>query len=110
MRQLTLRSSSQKHKPVYKLHVKYEAPSGQVWEDRELQGDFTDWFNIHGFLDRKAFKQWLANNIEVIGLADPASKKVAEDAYSGIVEDVTASATVTSVETPTTTRKSKKKA
>lgn len=30
---------------------------------------------MHGYLDKKALKRWLAGNIEVIGLADPESKR-----------------------------------
>lgn len=107
--QLTLKSSSKKHSPIYKLHVKYEAPSGQVWEDKEIQGNFTDWFNVHGFIDQKAFKTWLAENISVIGMADPASKQSAEKAYDTVVNDVAISAVATSLDTPTSTKKPKKK-
>lgn len=30
---------------------------------------------MHGFLDRKALKRWLAGNIEVVGLGDPDAKR-----------------------------------
>lgn len=34
---------------------------------------------MHGFLDRKALRRWLAGNIEVVGLGDPDAKKEWED-------------------------------
>lgn len=68
--QLTLKSSTQKYKPIYKLKVTYEAPSGKRWEDKEMQGSFTQWFNTHGYLQKKELYAWLAGNIEVIGLAE----------------------------------------
>ncbi|EHY59464.1 signal peptidase complex subunit spc2 [Exophiala dermatitidis] len=67
---LTLKSSTQKYKPIYKLKVTYEAPSGKRWEDKEMQGSFTQWFNTHGYLQKKELYAWLAGNIEVIGLAE----------------------------------------
>ncbi|KAJ9615133.1 signal peptidase complex subunit spc2 [Cladophialophora chaetospira] len=67
---LTLRSSTQKHSPDYKLKVTYSAPStGKKWEDKEINGQFTQWFNTHGFLQHKEFQQWLNSNIDVLGTA-----------------------------------------
>ncbi|KIW77505.1 hypothetical protein Z517_09951 [Fonsecaea pedrosoi CBS 271.37] len=64
---LTLRSSAQKYSPVYKLKVTYSAPStGKKWEDKEITGNYTEWFNIHGYLDRKALQAWLNTNIDVL--------------------------------------------
>ncbi|KAH0829349.1 hypothetical protein AYO21_05753 [Fonsecaea monophora] len=64
---LTLRSSAQKYSPVYKLKVTYSAPStGKKWEDKEITGNYTEWFNIHGYLDRKALQAWLNANIDVL--------------------------------------------
>jgi hypothetical protein len=78
--QLTLQSSIQKHKPVYKLKVLFEAPSGQKWEDKEIEGRFTEWFNEDGYLQHSELKKWLARNIDIVGRADPQSKAVVEDA------------------------------
>ena len=47
--------------------------------DERVTGTFTDWFNTHGFLDKKALKRWLAGNIEFVGLADPESKRAWEE-------------------------------
>lgn len=80
--QLTLQSSVKKHVPIYKLKVRYEAPSGKKWEDHEIQGRFTEWFNEAGYLQHAELKKWLANNIEVIGMADPKSRKTVEKGSS----------------------------
>jgi hypothetical protein len=77
--QLTLQSSVQKHKPVYKLKVLFEAPSGQKWEDKEIEGKFTEWFNEDGYLQHSELKKWLARNIDIVGRADPQSKAVVEE-------------------------------
>ena len=76
-----------------------------------------EWFNVHGYLQKKAFRSWLARNIEVIGLADPASKSAGgEKKDDGIVEgDTVTIATGNAVEVNDTTaatrpRKAKKKA
>lgn len=77
--QLTLQSSVQKHTPVYKLKVLFEAPSGQKWEDKEIEGKFTEWFNEDGYLQHSELKKWLARNIDVVGRADPQSNAVVEE-------------------------------
>lgn len=74
--QLTLQSSIQKHKPIYKLKVRYEAPSGKKWEDKEIEGTFMEWFNEDGFLQHADLRKWLARNIDVVGQADPQSQVV----------------------------------
>lgn len=79
---LTLSSSVTKNVPIYKLKIRYEAPEtgARFVDDETIEGHFTEWFNIHGFLDKKAFRRWLAGNIEVVGLADPQAKKEWDDA------------------------------
>ena len=76
---MTLQSSVQKHTPVYKLKVLFEAPSGQKWEDKEIEGRFTEWFNEDGYLQHSELEKWLARNIDVVGRADPQSKAVVEE-------------------------------
>lgn len=66
---MTLKSSTQKYKPTYKLKVTYEAPSGKKWEDKEIEGSYTQWFNAYGYLQPKELQAWLASNIEVLGIA-----------------------------------------
>jgi hypothetical protein len=77
--QLTLQSSVQKHKPIYKLKVLFEAPSGQKWEDKEIEGNFMEWFSEDGYLQHTELKKWVAKNIDVVGRADPQSKAVVEE-------------------------------
>ncbi|KEF63320.1 uncharacterized protein A1O9_01297 [Exophiala aquamarina CBS 119918] len=71
---LTLKSSSKKHSPIYKLKVTYEAPSGKKWEDKEVSGSFTQWFNTHGYLQTKELQAWLNGNIEVLSTAEKEGK------------------------------------
>ena len=70
-------SSVTKNKPVYKLKIRYEAPvtAKRFVDDETIEGNFTEWFNTQGYLERKAFRRWLAGNIEVVGLADPVAKQ-----------------------------------
>jgi hypothetical protein len=85
--QLTLRSHTKKHSPIYHLHVTYTAPqTGKTWEDKEVTGHFTEWFNMHGYIDKPALKKWLAKNIEVVGLAAPESLQAGEKK----IEDIAA--------------------
>jgi hypothetical protein len=69
--QLTIRSSAEKNTPNYKLKVTYTAPkTGKKWEDKEVTGKFTQWFNSYGYLQRKEFHQWLTSNIDVLRTAE----------------------------------------
>ncbi len=71
---MTLSSSVKKHVPIYRLKARYEASSGKIWEDKEIEGRFSQWFDEAGHLQHAELKKWLANNIEVVGMADPQSK------------------------------------
>ena len=42
---------------------------------------------MHGFLDKPAFRRWLARNIEVVGLADPASIQAGEKKMNDIINE-----------------------
>jgi hypothetical protein len=81
-----LKSSAKKHSPTYKLKVRYDAPSGKKWEDKEVEGQFTQWFNTHGFLQKKEFQRWLAQNIEVVGMADPQSEQQGDKMYEAAID------------------------
>jgi hypothetical protein len=72
--QLTLKSSSKKHSPTYNLKVTYEAPSGKKWEDKQVSGSFTQWFNTHGYLQTKELQAWLNKNIDVLSTAEKEGK------------------------------------
>lgn len=71
---LTLKSSSKKHSPTYNLKVTYEAPSGKKWEDKQVSGSFTQWFNTHGYLQTKELQAWLNSNIDVLSTAEQEGK------------------------------------
>ncbi|KAJ9495162.1 signal peptidase complex subunit spc2 [Exophiala xenobiotica] len=93
--QLRLRSSTQKYKPTYKLKVTYEAPSGKKWEDKEVEGSFTQWFNTYGYLQKKELYSWLAENIEVLGVAQKEGKAKIEAApapSAATIDDATLAA------------------
>ncbi|RMD42640.1 hypothetical protein DV735_g2482, partial [Chaetothyriales sp. CBS 134920] len=61
---LTLRSSVKKNEPVYHSHV---------------EGRFSEWFNMYGYIDKPALKSWLAKNINVIGEAVSKNDVVVEE-------------------------------
>jgi hypothetical protein len=90
-----LKSSTQKYKPTYKLKVTYEAPSGKKWEDKEVEGSFTQWFNTYGYLQKKELYSWLAENIEVLGVAQKEGKAKIEAAptpSAATIDDATLAA------------------
>lgn len=60
----------------------YVAPSGKVWEDKEIEGRFAQWFSEDGYLRPEEFKRWLACSIEVVGMADPKAKGTIEEQSS----------------------------
>ncbi|OAP54043.1 hypothetical protein AYL99_11803 [Fonsecaea erecta] len=65
--QITLRSSAKKHSTEYKIKVTYSAQSiGKKWEDKEITGNYMQWFNIHGYLQHKTPLAWLNVNIDVL--------------------------------------------
>lgn len=53
-----------------------------MWEDKEIQGRFCQWFGDDGFLRPAELSKWLASNIEVIGLAEREAKRAVEDKAS----------------------------
>ena len=84
-----MKSSVKKHDPTYRLHVTYSAPqTGKKWEDKEITTPFASIFNMHGYLDKPAFKRWLASNIEVVGLADPSSLQSGEKKMDEIADEI----------------------
>lgn len=97
----------------------YEAPSGKKWEDKEVTGSYTEWFNAGGRLEEQALKSWLAGKVDVIGQADPTSKQQQLQKTSGgsitaggtaSIDDIALAAMSTGVAAPTSaTKKSKRK-
>ncbi|GAD94218.1 signal peptidase complex component, putative [Paecilomyces variotii No. 5] len=67
--QITVRSSAKKHSPLYKLNVKYTSPEGRVLQQKDIETSFTVWFSSDGVFHPEPFRQWLAKEIEVLGLA-----------------------------------------
>ncbi|KAL1879568.1 signal peptidase complex subunit spc2 [Paecilomyces lecythidis] len=67
--QITVRSSAKKHSPLYKLNVKYTSPEGRVLQEKDIETSFTAWFSSDGVFHPEPFRQWLAKEIEVLGLA-----------------------------------------
>ncbi|RMZ83512.1 hypothetical protein DV737_g1623, partial [Chaetothyriales sp. CBS 132003] len=41
----------------------------KVYQDNDVEGRFSQWFNMHGYIDKDALKSWLAKNIDVVGAA-----------------------------------------
>ncbi|RMZ79427.1 hypothetical protein DV738_g3310, partial [Chaetothyriales sp. CBS 135597] len=75
---LTLRSSIKKHEPIYRLHVTYTCSSKNppvVYQDSDVQGRFAEWFNMYGYIDKPALKNWLAKNIDVIDVRSTGTTK-----------------------------------
>ena len=56
--------------------MQYTSPDGaKKWQNNRIHTPFTNLFNVHGYLQRKELHKFLARNIEVVGLADPAAAK-----------------------------------
>jgi hypothetical protein len=73
--QLKLASHVQKPTPEYILTTTYSSPQGdKVWQNSVTSIPFAHLFNVHGFLQKKELHKFLAQTIEVVGLADPKSK------------------------------------
>lgn len=67
--QITVRSSTKKHSPLYKINVKYTSPEGKVLQEKDIETSLTAWFSSDGVFHPEPFRQWLANEIDVLGLA-----------------------------------------
>lgn len=81
--QLTIRTSTQKHIPVYNATVSFTPSShpNSPPQTIKLRAPFTRWFTSDGYFSPKPFQQWLASEIPIIGEADPDS--VVEDIGRG---------------------------
>ncbi|KAJ9199548.1 hypothetical protein DTO166G4_5422 [Paecilomyces variotii] len=66
---ITVRSSTKKHSPLYKINVKYTSPEGKVLQEKDIETSLTAWFSSDGVFHPEPFRQWLANEIDVLGLA-----------------------------------------
>ena len=68
-------------------------------EDKQVTGKFTEWFNTYGYLDKKAFRSWLARNIEVVGLAEKEASKNVEKHEPDAEDTITVASGVDSLAT-----------
>lgn len=78
---ISLASSTRKFDPTYNLTITQSTSTaaGATQSSSTISTPFNDLFNIHGFLDRAALKQWLAANLDAVGKADPVAKQAWED-------------------------------
>lgn len=93
--QISIRSSTKKHSPLYNLRVQYKTPSGKALEDKVIETPFTTWFSADGTFHPESLREWLASEIEVLGLAAKETVKETGGASSPVAprgeddEDVT---------------------
>ncbi|KAI4211232.1 MAG: hypothetical protein LQ351_005916 [Letrouitia transgressa] len=66
---LSIASSVTKHKPVYRIKVRYSERKGD-WQTKELSAPFTTWFDADGHFKALPFQRWLASQIPIVGKAD----------------------------------------
>ncbi|PWY89277.1 signal peptidase complex component [Aspergillus heteromorphus CBS 117.55] len=72
---ISIRSSAQKHSPLYKLHIQYKSASNKVLQEKEIETSFTKWFAADGTFHPEPLRKWLATEIEVLRLAAKDTEK-----------------------------------
>ncbi|KAE8148420.1 signal peptidase complex subunit 2 [Aspergillus avenaceus] len=72
---ISIRSSTKKFSPLYKLHVQYTSASNKVLEKKDIETSFTTWFSADGTFHPEPLKKWLASEIEVLRLAAKDAEK-----------------------------------
>ncbi|GLB05031.1 hypothetical protein AtubIFM57258_011062 [Aspergillus tubingensis] len=72
---IIIRSSVQKHSPLYKLRVQYKSAQGKTLQEKEIETSFTKWFAADGTFHPEPLRAWLAGEIEVLGLAAKETQK-----------------------------------
>lgn len=82
--QISIRSSTKKHSPLYNLRVQYKTPSGKVLEEKVIETPFTTWFSADGAFHPEPLREWLASEIEVLGLAAKETVKLTGGASSSV--------------------------
>lgn len=85
--QISIRSSTKKHSPLYNLRVQYKTPSGKVLEDKVIETPFTTWFSADGAFHPEPLREWLAAEIEVLGLAAKETVKKTGGASSSVAPE-----------------------
>ncbi|BCR87229.1 signal peptidase complex subunit 2 [Aspergillus chevalieri] len=84
---ISIRSSTKKHSPLYNLRVQYKTPSGKVLEDKVIETPFTTWFSADGAFHPEPLREWLAAEIEVLGLAAKETVKKTGGASSSVAPE-----------------------
>lgn len=72
---MTIRTSTQKHTALYKMHIQYKAPDNTVLEDKHIESSFTRWFSADGTFHPEPLREWLASEVEVLRLAAKETEK-----------------------------------
>ncbi|QKX55161.1 uncharacterized protein TRUGW13939_02253 [Talaromyces rugulosus] len=67
---ITIKSSTQKHSPLYKLKITYADKSGKVIQHKEIEAPFTVWFSSEGVFHPEPLRKWLASEIEILSEAE----------------------------------------
>jgi hypothetical protein len=88
--QVTMRSFTKKHTPIYKLKVKYMSSAGNALQEKEIEAPFTRWFSSDGVFHPEPFRRWLSSEIEVLSAAAQETAKKTGDVSSHVgIEDST---------------------
>ncbi|PYH97811.1 signal peptidase complex component [Aspergillus ellipticus CBS 707.79] len=72
---ISIRSSVQKHSPLYKLRIQYKSASNKVLQEKEIETSFTKWFAGDGTFHPEPLRKWLSGEIEVLRLAAKDTEK-----------------------------------
>lgn len=72
---ISIRSSTKKYSPLYKLRVQYLSAGNKVLQEKEISAPFTKWFSADGVFHPGPLREWLASEIEVLRLAEGSSDK-----------------------------------
>ncbi|MCJ1311788.1 hypothetical protein MMC25_005461 [Agyrium rufum] len=68
---LTISSSVSKHKPEYKLHIRWSNENTRgiyKWEEKDISAPFMRWFTEDGHFVAEPFQRWLAEEIPLVGV------------------------------------------
>ncbi|KAA8648482.1 hypothetical protein EYZ11_002001 [Aspergillus tanneri] len=66
---ISIRSSTKKFSPLYKLSIQYKSSSNKVLQEKEIETSFTTWFAADGTFHPKPLQKWISGEIEVLRLA-----------------------------------------
>ncbi|KAI9681168.1 MAG: hypothetical protein M1817_002450 [Caeruleum heppii] len=88
---IEVQTSVKKHSPVYHVRVRYQSLDKKKnsreeaeWQTLTLEAPFSRWFDQDGHFVALPFQQWLAEEILVVGRADPSKARAkVDEAHSG---------------------------